>query len=255
MGRGREEETGRVTVTYIQARHSLEGEKCRRSAHYFIFDSKKVLTKDEHDQVNAVKPFYDTAYLRVVLDCLLVSGKVVKPDKAKYAKEAGFEDEYLEALYFSGMFAVEKSRQLLATWIVCAYLLWRAKYKPHQLILVQSKREDDAAILVYNKEPTVARISFMESNLPQHLKTVQFPKGGAYGHLFFPNGSHIWAIPEGGDIIRSNTPSVIFGDESAFQPEFDHALTAALPAIKGGGQGVFISSAEPGSFQVFVEAA
>lgn len=241
-------------MSYIQAKQTLEAERCRRSAHYFIFDSKKLLTKDEHDQIHPVKPFYDEIYLRVVLDCLLVSGKIIKPEKARYAGQAGFSDEYLEALYFSGMFAVEKSRQLLATWIVCAYLLWRAKYRPHQLILVQSKREDDAANLVYNKEPTVARISFMESNLPAHLRTVVFPKGGAYGHLFIPNGSHVWAIPEGGDIIRSNTSSVVFGDESAFQPEFDKALTAALPSIKGGGQGIFISSAEPGAFQTFVEA-
>ena len=150
---------------------------------------------------------------------------------------------------------VEKSRQVMATWLCCAYLLWRAKFRDHQLLLVQSKKEEDAANLVFNGEAWVSRISFMETNLPQHLRTVRFPKGASYAQLRFENGSRIWGIPEGGDIIRSNTASVIFSDEAAFQPEFGNAFTAALPAIKGGGSYVAISSAEPGSFADLVESA
>ena len=104
------------------------------------------------------------------------------------------------------------------------------------------------------KEPWFARISFMEHTLPKHLKSLTFPRCASYSQLLFPNGSKIWGIPEGGDIIRSNTPSLVFSDEAAFQPEFDKAYTAALPAIKGGGQLVAISSAEPGAFGTLVEA-
>ena len=149
---------------------------------------------------------------------------------------------------------VEKSRHVFATWLVLLYLHWRAKFRPHQLIIVQSKREDDAANLVFNKEPHIGRMSFVEVHLPQHLRTMQFPGGGAYGHLYHPNGSHVWAIPEGADIIRSNNPSVVFSDEAAFQPEFGNAYTAAIPAIKGGGQLIGVSSANPGEFQTLVES-
>ncbi len=149
----------------------------------------------------------------------------------------------------------EKSRQVMVTWLCCAWMLWTAKYTPHRLILVQSKREDDAAALVFTKDPFFARMSFMEYHLPAHLKTLAFPKAGSYGHLYFPNGSHVWAIPEGGDIIRSQTPSIVFSDEAAFQPEFGAAVTAALPAIKGWGCFVAVSSAEPSTFQELVEAA
>lgn len=236
------------------ASQQLEAERCRRDAQYFVFDSG-LMTKDEHDTTNPIKRFPDLLYLRALLDTLLVAGRLSAPQSCRYAREAGHSPLWLQGLASSGICLVEKSRQVMATWLCCAYLLWRAKYVPLQLILVQSKREEDAANLVFNKDPFVARISFMESHLPPHLRTMTFPKCGTFAHLYVPNGSHIWGVPEGQDIIRSNTPSVIFSDEAAFQPEFGGAFTAALPAIKGGGSFIGISSAEPGSFAQLVEAA
>ena len=229
-------------------------ERCRRSAHYFIFDSGRLLTKDEHDVDCPVKAFPKDDYLRVLLDFLLVSGRLIRPEKAEWALKFGYSPEFLDQLHASGIVMIEKSRQIMGTWICAAYLLWRGKYRGHQLILVQSKREEDAANIVFAKEPTVARMSFMEYHLPKHLQTIVFPKGCSFGHLYFPNGSHVWAIPEGGEIIRSNTSSVVFSDEAAYQPEFDRSFTAALPSIKGGGSYIGLSSAEPGSFQQLVEA-
>lgn len=245
----------RKKPNWTKTRQSLEYERCRRSAQYFIFDGARLVTKDEHDPTHPIKPFPASLYLRSLLDLFLVSGRLCHPDEAGYAREAGHGREFLGACRDAGMVAVEKSRQVMVTWLVCAYLLWRAKFRPHQLLLLQSKREEDACNLVFVKEPYVARMSFMESHLPAHLRHCQFPKAGTYGHLYFPNGSHAWGIPEGGDIIRSNTPSVIFSDESAFQPQFGLSYTAALPAIKGGGQYICVSSAEPGEFQQLVEAA
>lgn len=237
-----------------KAKLVLERQRCREDAHYFIFDSKRLLTKDEHDADEPVKPLPDTPYLRVFLDCLLVSGRIQKPKEAKWALEYGVDPEYLDMSHEVAMTLVEKSRQVMATWTVCAYLLWRAKFRPYQLILVQSKREDDASNLVYNKEPTVGRISFMEVGLPQHLRSLEFPRNATFGQLYFPNGSRIWAIPEGGDVIRSNTPTVIFSDESAFQPEFGNSYAAARPSVEGGGQYVAVSSAEPGEYGELIEA-
>lgn len=242
----------RVQRTIQQSQEAIQRERARRSAQYFVFESGLV-TKDEHDVIHPIKPFYDEPYLRALLDCLLVSGRLQTPEQAQYAQAVGHTLPWLQAVAAAGILAIEKSRQVMATWVCCAYALWRAKSYPHQLILIQSKREEDAANLVYVKEAFVARISFMETHLPAHLRTLQFPKCATYAQLFFPNGSHIWGIPEGGDVIRSNTPSVVIADEAAFQPEFDASYTAALPAIKGGGSYVALSSANPGSFQVLVE--
>lgn len=240
-----------------RARLMLDAELCRRNAHHFIFDSGALRSKDEHDPLNPVKPLPDVLYMRALLDLLCVSGDVMKPEDARYAREAGVSLPWLIHLAATRILFVEKSRQVMATWLTCAYLLWRARAYPNQLILVQSKREEDAASLVFVKEPAIARMSFMEDHLPTHLRRCQWPKHGAYGHLYVPHDrgeiSHIWAIPEGSDIIRSNTASVVVSDEAAFQPEFSNAYTAALPAVKGGGQLVAISSAAPGAFCEIVE--
>lgn len=241
----------------------------QRDAQAFIFEA--VTTKDEHQAVHPEQRFPDLPYLRVMLDCLLVSGHVLEPDQAHFALAWGIPRAHLAHQARTGMLFIEKSRQILASWLCCAYLLWRAKFHGHQLIIVQSKKEEDAAKFVFVKEAQQARISFMESRLAPYLKDDMFSQTGSryaqqsvrtgyyarradYGNLYFPNGSRIWAVPQGGDVIRSNVPSVLFGDECAFQPEFGLAYQAALPALRGGGQGIFVSSAELGDFASLVEA-
>lgn len=242
----------------------IEWEMCRRSAHTFIFgletsnDIKHFLyTKDEHNVHHPIQPFPDEPYLRCMVDIFLVGGNIIQPETAKYALEWGLDSQELNVLYDTAVVAVEKSRQVLITWVVLAYILWRAKFMEHQLIMVQSKREADAQKLVCVKEsePDGARLTFMETHLPKHLRSVNFSRRGATMkcHVYFDSGSLIWGIPEGGSIIRSHTPSVLFSDEAAFQPAFGEAYRAAMPAIRGGGQAIFVSSAEVGEFQQLVE--
>lgn len=233
-------------------RNESEKERYRRDAHAFVFEA--IFTKDEHDLHNPRKRFPDELCLRAILDLYLVSAKLKLPKDASYALAARIELGFLEHIYRSGILFIEKSRHVMATWLTCAYLLWRARAFPHQLIIVQSKREEDVAALVYDKEPDQGRISFLEWSLPEHLRQARLPGAGKYCHLYLPNGSHVWGIPEGGHIIRSHNPSVVFSDEAAFQPEFDKAYTAALPAITHGGQLIVVSSAEPSEFQKLVEA-
>jgi len=241
-----------VAKKFKQAVDQIDFERCRRDPHYFIFE--QVRTKDEHDAADPVKRFPDHLYLRSLLDCLLVAGRLLDPGDARYAIEVGHSEAWLAALRTSGILPVEKSRQVMATWLCSAYLLWRAKFRDHQLILIQSKKEEDAANLVFNGEAWVARMSFMEVNLPQHLRSIAPKAGMSYAQMRTESGSRLWGIPEGGDIIRSNTASVLFSDEAAFQPEFGNAFTAALPAMKGGGSMASISSAESGSFAELIEA-
>lgn len=226
-------------------------ERYRRDAHAFIFGP--IRTKDEHNIRDPILKFPDELPLRAVLDDYLVSAKLLEPAQAVYSLEAGTPLEFLEHIHTTGIYFIEKSRHVMATWLTCAYLLWRARSYPHQLILVQSKREEDVAALVYDKEPDQARISFLEWALPEELRLAKLPAAAKYCHLYFPNGSHIWGIPEGGHIIRSHNPSVLFSDEAAFQPEFGKAYTAALPAITHGGQLIVVSSAEPSEFMQLVE--
>jgi phage FluMu gp28-like protein len=181
-----------------------------------------VLTKDEHKQGDeSVRPFptrTEKAYVWDVLD--------------------SFKTEKL--------ILVEKSRQLMLTWLCCLYALWMAKYQKNRLIFIQSRKEESAAALVYRTEPNQARISFMETNLPEEMRSkVTWSYGNA---IFHETGSSIQAIPEGGDQIRSSTPSLVVSDEAAFQPEFEGAWKAIKPCIDGGGQLICVSTPKNGSY-------
>lgn len=60
----------------------------------------------------------------------------------------------------------------------------------------------------------------------------------------------LWAIPQGGNVLRQHTASGLFIDEAAFQPDLDASIRAAQPMLKGGGRLDLVSSAEPGYFEM-----
>jgi len=233
---------------------------CKKSAHTFIFGLDKpdgsrehfLYTKDEHEIEDAELPFPDYPYLRVLVDLFMVGGRFLEPKDATYALEWGVPEKQILKVGDTGLLAIEKSRQLMATWVCLAFALWRAKFKQHQLILIQSKREDDAKklVCVSKDEPDGSRLMFMERRCPPYMRNVTTMNKC---NVFFESGSHVWGIPQGGSIIRSNTSSLLVSDEAAFQPEFGEAYRAALPAVRGGGQAIFVSSAEVGDFQALVE--
>jgi hypothetical protein len=190
-----------------------------------------VQTKDEHDEINPIKYFPGKPYIPYLLNLFV---------------------EKVQSIFF-----IAKSRQIMLTWLCCVYALWLAKSIPHRLIFLQSKKEEDAANLVFNggrtgKNWNNARISFIEKHLPLWLQDEGIES--AYGKLLFPNGSKIWGVPEGADMIRSYTPSLVISDEAAFQPEFGSAYTAMLPIAKQGGMLISISSANPGPFGEIVQS-
>lgn len=186
---------------------------------------KHVSTKDEHDEILPVKLFPDKPYVPYLLDLF-------------HQKERS-------------IFFIAKSRQIMLTWLCCVFALYLAKAVPHRLIFLQSKKELDAANLVFNggrsgKNWDTGRISFIEKHLPVWLQDPNVEP--SYGKLIFPNGSVITGIPEGADMVRSYTPSLMISDEAAFQPGFGEAYTAMMPVTKQGGCLIAISSANPGAF-------
>ena len=114
--------------TFKTARETVLQERMRRDPQWFVFTSGLV-TKDEHDPASPLKPFPDEPYLRVLLDVCCVAGKIYPPSEAVYALGAS-ERAWVEAVAQTGIVLVEKSRQVMATWLVCAYALWRAKARP-----------------------------------------------------------------------------------------------------------------------------
>lgn len=118
--------------------------------------------------------------------------------------------------------AIDKSRQMMGTWVFVVCDLWDTAFHDGVNTFFQSKKEKDAINIL-------ERAWFTFQKFPKWLQPTHQKKET---ELIFPNrNSKIWAIPQGGDHIRSYTASNIFSDEAAKQPEFGEAVAASVPSL------------------------
>jgi hypothetical protein len=181
-----------------------------------------VKTQDEHDDTVESKAFPNKAYIRQMVSWWLNSK----------------------------MNLWEKSRQIMASWLMCAMYLHDTQFGMGRRNFIQSKKELDSDALL-------RRCYFIWLHQEPWLKAL-FPAEYTYCHLrFFKRGqqgglpySELHAIPQGGDILRQYTASGLFIDEAAFQPDLEKSIRGATPMLKGGGRIDVVSSAEPGYFEL-----
>jgi hypothetical protein len=149
--------------------------------------------------------------------------------------------------------SIRKSRQMEQTWLFCSLALWDAMFHPGTFIFLQSAREDDAIGNEFAGTGLLGRCKFVLSHIP--AREILVPRIEARANtLAFPgHNSLLWAIPQGGDIVRSHTISGLLSDEAAFQPEFADAYTAALPCLGKDGWFVILSTPNPGFAQMVHE--
>lgn len=165
-------------------------------------------TFDEHDPSTVTKPF---------------------PDKAMYRIICRAWQDY-------NILFIEKSRQIMMTWIMAGLFLHDAMTKNVRRIFFQSK-EQGSANAILDRAKHIYEHSF-------NLGIPWIPEAKWTGHklgtadtLEFPSRkSMIWAIPQGPDIVRSYTCSGILADEMNHQVEFGEGFAAAAPTISGGGK-------------------
>ena len=183
-------------------------EKCQKSFSHFLFNF--VRTQDEHDQQYPIK----------------------RIPKKKYIKELA------DLMQNEKMLLVEKSRQMMVSWLSCALCVWQAMYYPGQRIMIQSKKEGDA-------DGLVDRCKFIYMNLPKEIRD-KYPvkQPMAYLKLIFMSNpvSTIQGTPQGADTLRQWTCSLIISDEMAFQEMAEDAFTASKPTLVGGGRIICIST-------------
>jgi hypothetical protein len=210
-------------IESLRLSDELERRRCAADAEYWLF--RYARTRDEHDPTVEAKPFPDKQYLRDIV--------------AHWQK-------YTMNLW-------EKSRQVMASWTLCALYLHDTQFQTNRLNFIQSKKEEDSDRLVQ-------RCYFIWAHQPQFIKQAH-PAEYTYCHLrFFRPGqqsrlavSEIYGVPQGGDVIRQHTGSGLFIDEGAYQPDLEAAIGAAQPMLKGGGRIDVVSSAERSYFESLVK--
>lgn len=145
------------------------------------------------------------------------------------------------------LIAVEKSRDMLMTWLAVTMFTWDALFHRGRQHIFQSENATKTRDLV-------DRAYTLYTNQPEWLKGVHpatIAEGGnRAGILKVPSlQSEIIGFPAGADKLRQYHPSGVFSDEAAFNPNAGESFAAIKPAIGAGGRYLAISSASPGWFQ------
>ena len=146
---------------------------------------------------------------------------------------------------------VEKSRDMMATWLFVALYTWDTIFHQNRQNIVQSKAATSTLDLL-------RRANFIYAHQPKFLRSVHKAEFASTttrsGQLSVPSlNSELLGFPQGPDQIRGYHPSGIFVDEAAFQIEAGDAFRTIKPAIDRGGRYTAISSANPGFFQMAVQ--
>lgn len=210
---------------YLQrlATLELEDRKCRKDPRYFI--RKYCITEDELDPANPFKHFPDEYW-----PCL---------------------EHLIDRLQTENLLAVEKSRQMMVTWLVAAFFLWEAMYRPSSREFIQSKKQEDAnANLARIADSVQPETGGMYGRLPTWMKQ-KHPVKITSDRVRFLGSVHseIRAIPQGAEVAAGYTISRLWSDEFAKQDECEDTWRAIRPTLGAGkGKVVFTSSAKGGTW-------
>lgn len=144
---------------------------------------------------------------------------------------------------------VAKSRQMMVSWCVAAFITWWARSKPNQACFYQAKAWEDAVAMTCMPEGGFeGRCQFLETHLPAWL---QVPYKASEGRVQYANGSIVQALAGGADKIRGKVPSVYIGDEFAFQEEARGVYTSIAPLVQKGSQIILVSTPNGGPPNTF----
>ncbi len=143
---------------------------------------------------------------------------------------------------------IEKSRDMMATWLTVTLYTWDAMFHRDRQICFQSETATKTTELI-------ERVNFIYKSQPKFLRDLhkgQFNSGTSRaGYMRWPSmGSEIIGLAQGADQIRQYHPSAVFVDECAFHVDAADLFMAVKPSIQNGGKYTAVSSANPGFFMM-----
>jgi hypothetical protein len=129
-----------------------------------------------------------------------------------------------------------KSRQMQATWNICAYLIHQAMFVPNSEVLVINKKDDDSAYLVSRGDTRggdfakgQGRCWTLYDNQPEWVKR-RMPATCARNQINLANGSMILGLPEGDRQLQQYQKALVYFDECAWMEQYmNRLMRGALP--------------------------
>jgi len=155
-----------------------------------------------------------------------------------------------EALQTQPIILIEKSRDMMVSWSIVAYLTWEAMRVPYRTVIFQTLTETKVFELIdYAKQLYSGQPEWLQAAFP----VVKPVADQAMNELNFQHSGRIFGLAGGNikmaDMIRLYHPWGYFQDESAFIP----GAIDAYEAVVGAGVKKIImnSSAGPGPYADF----
>jgi len=132
---------------------------------------------------------------------------------------------------------VPKSRQLLLTWLICAYAVIVAAFAPSGQVLVQSETETKAKKLIL-------RMGYMIRHFPKWLLPCRVDVKKSEICFEWPNGdrSYIWSVAHGPDQVASYSPTLVIFDEATLQKHFEAAWLSTAPILRGNAKAIAVGT-------------
>jgi hypothetical protein len=138
--------------------------------------------------------------------------------------------------------AIPKSRQLMVSWVACAFCLWYALFQKGANIYIQKEKESESGF----GDPIdsmLSRVQFIYDSLPEELKDPQFRVIKSPPTLHFgTSGSAIMGVASGANQLRGKAASIVVIDEAAMQRFLRDTLTTIMPIVQSGSQIILIST-------------
>lgn len=156
----------------------------------------------------------------------------------------GWQRDFIRDVHSSQRLIALKARQLGATWLGCAYVLWTALYRPGSLSLIYRQKHEEA-------QENVRRCWQLFQSLPKHLWNdceVVLPARGQLAseeiRLKFGNGvSRIVAMSSASASGHGKTAAVVLLDEFSRIDRAGEIKKAVEPAAGTTGKILIISTA------------
>jgi hypothetical protein len=153
-----------------------------------------------------------------------------------------------EILQTSRRLFIPKSREMMISWAVIAYAVWRCQFFERTRVIIQAQKLEKVIDLISGRgSPGYARTlyeqqdQFLKDRHPLVKPSTEMPGD----MLAWANGSTLHGVPSGADQIRQYHPTVVIFDEAARLDDFEASYGAAEPVAS---QIIAISSAALGFF-------